>query len=65
MSNLLATRTRWARCLGEGGRDTAHESLHAAPAPAEYLDGGPNSESALDPPILADMTAALRHGPGV
>ncbi|MFE2684264.1 hypothetical protein [Streptomyces mirabilis] len=67
MSNLLATRTGWDRCLGEGGRDTAHESLHAAPAPAhaEYLHGGPNSESALDPRILADMTAALRHGLGV
>jgi hypothetical protein len=66
MSNRLATRTSWDRCLGEGGRDTAHGPLHAAPAPApaEYVLGGPISESALDPRIL-DMTAALRHGLGV
>ncbi|MFF7884142.1 hypothetical protein ACH40F_20280 [Streptomyces sp. NPDC020794] len=67
MLNRLATRTSWDRCFGEGGRHTAHGPLHAAPAPAraEYLHGGPISESALDPRILADMTAALRHGLGV
>ncbi|MDX3761543.1 MULTISPECIES: hypothetical protein [Streptomyces] len=66
MSNRLATRTSWDRCLGEGGRDTAHGPLHAARARAraEYVLGGPISESALDPRIL-DMTAALRHGLGV
>lgn len=33
MLNRLAKRTSWDRCLGEGGRDTAHGPLHAAPAP--------------------------------
>jgi hypothetical protein len=65
MSNRLAIRTSWDRCLGEGGRVTAHKPLHAAPARAQHLHGGPMSESALDPRILADMTAASRHGLGV